>query len=181
MSEKLNPTEVKPESKKSKRGGKRKGAGRKPKGELSNTAKARLTMRQQRFVSEKISGKTDKAAALAAGYSLSTALVACRNVAGAPAVQAEFKRLLAQVVPDEFLVGKLRAGLNATKKTYVTWDGRVSDERRDPDYSTQHKFVDLACKIKQVIPKDEAGEREPLQVVIKVLGMASINVVQGGE
>lgn len=81
-------------------------------------------------------------------------------------VQSEFQRLLKKVVPDEFLVGKIRAGLMATKKTYVVSEGSITAERRDPDYATQHKFVDTVCKLQQLIAPPQEAPAPVVQVAL---------------
>ncbi len=177
----LNPTEVKPESKKSKRGGKRKGAGRKPKGMLSNRADSKLTVKQKMFIAEKLKGASNTQAALTAGYSPATAVAAGRNILDNKNVRSEFQRLFDQVVPNEKLVQRIGEGLDAEHTEFAKSEGKITDQVNTIAWSERRAYAELACKIKQVIPKDEAGEREPLQVVIKVLGMASINVVQGEE
>lgn len=164
MSDEINPAEtIKP---KSKRGGYRPGAGRKPKLEIREPAKAKLSVRQQRVIHEKLKGKSDRAALVAAGYSESTASKFPGEVLNNPAVQSEFQRLLAKVIPDALLIGKLRAGLMARRKTYANFEGRITDERIDADYVTQHKFLDLACRIKNVIPRDSEPDKAPITVQI---------------
>ena len=94
---------------------------------------------------------TGAAAARKAGYS---------DVAGGASVVAskaladpEFRRDL-QAMMDrigatrEKVLTTLREGLDATRKTYATSEGKITDERIDPDWEVRGKFADRAARVR---------------------------------
>ncbi len=50
------------------------------------------------------------------------------------------------------------------------WDGGFTDEKRDPDYFAQHKFLDTALKLKQLIPDESNSDAPQIQVNIVHIG-----------
>jgi hypothetical protein len=71
-----------------------------------------LLRRQRHFILEKLVGKSDKDAALAAGYSLWIAMNTKQKIWSKPGVREEFERLQAEVI--EVYYNRLRSAMNGT-------------------------------------------------------------------
>jgi len=157
--------------KKSKHGGARPGAGRKKKIEISPKAKSKLTIRQQRAVLEKLGGKTDQAALLAAGYAPTTARAAAATVFQHPDVRSEFQRLLTKVVPPEKVILRIAEGLDAKQTKFFQHEGKVTDSRDVVDYGERRAYSELYAKMERLIPQDDAPQAFPdIQVNIIHVG-----------
>src|SRR3990167_1569783 len=90
-----------------------------------------------RLMRELASGKnaTNKAAAIAAGYSPHSASTSASKVLADPQFRAELQALMDRVGATRLKVlTRLNEGLDATRKTYAIADGKITDERSDPDY-----------------------------------------------
>lgn len=70
--------------------------------------------------------------------------------ARAPSVQERLSELM-DSDPDlrnEALLERLKEGLRASKKTYATHEGIITDEKTDPDMPTRQNYLKLAFGVK---------------------------------
>jgi len=87
-----------------------------------------------------------------AGYSPSTANQRSDLVLKNPVIQQTMAQVLDKAgLSDDAIAVKLHELAQATKKTYFSRYGRVTDERTDPDRATQLAAVALTSKIKGII------------------------------
>jgi hypothetical protein len=94
-------------------------------------------------------GKTGKDAARAAGYSPSSAsMIASRSMAD-PDFRTELRAMMDRIgATKEKLMTRINEGLDATAKTYAISDGKITDERVDPDFEVRGKYIDRAAKVR---------------------------------
>jgi len=81
----------------------------------SESKLAMLTPRQRGFVLGKLEGKSDRQAALDAGYAPSTAENTKQKIMSRPEVREAFNELLDEHLPPEKLVRCIVEGLDATQ------------------------------------------------------------------
>jgi len=103
-----------------------------------------MTAKVDRYIQNKLEGMTKKDAAIKAGYSPNTAIAPGQKIESTEAYQ----RACDKYLPDDLIYRKLVEGLDATKVVIAQKDGVITDERVYADYSTRHKYVDSALKIK---------------------------------
>jgi len=77
-----------------------------------------LLRRQRHFILEKLVGKSDKDAALAAGYSLWIATNTKQKIWAKPGVREEYERLKSDIV--EIYYDRLRSAINGTSASLAT-------------------------------------------------------------
>lgn len=116
--------------------------------------KSNLTLRQQRFVGE-FADPTSPAfrnaaeSARLSGYSEQAApnigAELLRNQRVQRAILAAFE---AQGVTPDRLAQVVAEGLSAEETRYFAHDGRVTDERRVPDWHSRHKFAETALRVR---------------------------------
>jgi hypothetical protein len=146
----IKPTESKPatESKPtSTRGGRRPGAGRKPRAVKD-------------IVAAVDSGK----------ITYVRADTAC-------GVRSLFTQLLDEAgASDKKLAQRIAEGLDAEETIFAKHKGKITDRENVVAWSERRAYTELACKIKQVMPKDEESSPQPIQVNIRVLGVGVVTV-----
>lgn len=117
-----------------------------------------LTPKQQKFIAGKATGKSDRQAALDAGYSDSTANQACRAILGSENVRRSFRDLLARRIPPDKLVDRLAEGLSAERTELAKFKGNITDSRDLVDFEQRRKYVELIARMQGLVPKDPEGE-----------------------
>jgi hypothetical protein len=93
-----------------------------------------------------LSGKTKKVAALAAGYSESTA----RNAAAVierPLVRLALQEVVRDAIPPEKIVQRLVEGLDAMDTVVAKYKGKITDKLAVVDLGTRLHYIDLAAKM----------------------------------
>src|SRR5262245_25861347 len=134
-------------------GGKRPGAGRKPKSNDIIAGNDNLTLRQKKYIKARVDGASQTDAAAKAGYSRGTS---ASHIENAPSVREAFKRLLGARIPDEKLAQRLAEGLDATETKFFQKDGVVIDSREVVDFKERRAYVQMAGEILEVLPtKDD--------------------------
>lgn len=114
----------------------------------SESSLARLTARQRSFVVGKMEGKSDRRAALDAGYAVSTAENTKQKIMNRPVVRQVFQDLLDEFLPAEKLVRCIVEGLNATQTKFLYRKGHINKAVVLPDHRVRFLFVILALKLK---------------------------------
>ncbi len=110
---------------------------------------AKVSVRQRKFLAEKLNGKSSAEAARAAGYSESVARKADVRITGNAAVQEAFKQLLDRAgITDEKLARRLAEGIDAKETKFFAHEGRVISTRTVIDYGTRHRYLELVLKLK---------------------------------
>ncbi len=116
--------------------------------------------RQKLAVKYMAEGMTEEKALLKAGYSASYAR------SGNIKIRTGFNDLLEKNLPDAMLFKVHKEGLGASKKVFKNNNesGEVELVGEEPDYSTRHKYLDSAYKIKGKYPKE--GTNVAIQINI---------------
>lgn len=96
-----------------------------------------------------VKGLDKKHSALAAGYSASVA----KNVAHTIEKSKIYDEILELAVPDELLLKKIAEGLRAKKTTF----SRTGNKQLADDFSTRHKYIETALKLKGKLKGFEEG------------------------
>lgn len=97
-----------------------------------------LTPKQARFLSAKLQGKSRPEALKEAGLSAHTST---SRLEGNPNLRAVLLGSMDKHgLTEDFIVSKMKSGLNAKKVLYATKDGVISDVKKVPDNETQHKY-----------------------------------------
>ena len=135
----------------------------------SESSLASLTNRQRNFLVGKLDGKSDRQAALDAGYAASVANNTKQKIMSRPEVRQAFQELLDESLPPEKLVRRIREGLDATQTKLVVRSGRRTEAHVIPDYRVRFLYVVLTLKLKGLdIPPAET--HEPMEVKISWIG-----------
>jgi len=107
-----------------------------------------LTPRQRGFVVGKLEGKSDRQAALDAGYAPSTAENTKQKIMSRPDVREAFEELLDEHLAPEKLVRCIVEGLDATQVKFFSREGDVIETVVLPDHRVRLLFLVLALKLK---------------------------------
>src|SRR5262245_782760 len=107
-----------------------------------------LTPRQRGFVVGKLEGKSNRQAALDAGYAPSTAENTKQTIMSRPDVREAFQELLDEHLPPEKLVRCIVEGLDATQVKFFSQEGDVIETVVLPDHRVRLLFLVLALKLK---------------------------------
>jgi len=112
-------------------------------------------MRRKKYVAGRLSGKSKKASALAAGFSESMAENASAKIETGD-VRRAFQQLARRAVPAEKIVERLQEGLDAT---WITRQGRGRKATRieEPYFRERREYLMLAAQF--------AGYYTPKQVI----------------
>jgi phage terminase small subunit len=114
-----------------------------------------LNPRQLRYLEGVLSGKTKKSAALAAGYSESTA----RNAAAVierPLVRLALQEVVRDAIPPEKFVQRLVEGLDAMDTVVAKYKGKITDKLAVIAWDTRLRYIELAAKMAGYYVEDEA-------------------------
>jgi len=115
--------------------------------------KRRPSAKQQRYVAGVLAGQTRQNAALAAGYSPSTARNLTQNIENAPAVRELLSEALENAgVTLELLAKRCREGLDAMETKFFQYEGRVIESRDVVNFGERRKMVELCCHLKGLFP-----------------------------
>lgn len=133
--------------------------------------------RLKAFAAGVIEGKTQYQAAIDAGYSASTAAVACRVLL--PRAKITFRQILEHYAPLGKQAKKIAEGMDATKKSYFTYEGKVVDSREDADYLVRHKYLELAARLQGTLADDERAA-PAVQVSVQFVRMGGSTGSTGG-
>jgi len=117
-----------------------------------------LTPRQRGFVVGKLEGKSDRQAALDAGYAPSTAENTKQKIMSRPDVREAFEELLDEHLAPEKLVRCIVEGLDATQVKFFSREGDVIETVVLPDHRVRLLFLVLALKLKGWGPAACRGE-----------------------
>jgi hypothetical protein len=105
-----------------------------------------LKPRPRKYLEGILSGKTKKSAALAAGYSESTA----RNAAAVierPLVRLALQEIVREVIPPEKIVQRLAEGLDAMDTVFARYKGKITDQLAVIAWDTRLHYIELAAKM----------------------------------
>lgn len=139
-----------------------------------------MTVKQRKFVKGKLEGKSDQAAALGANYSPMTARVAGNKIAKHPDVIAAFQRAMKKAgITDELLATRMKEGIDAQETKFFQKDGIVTDSRDVVAFGERRAMLELAARMKNLLPKEQAPNVEPL--MIQVVHIAGDMVVHESE
>jgi len=117
----------------------------------------------------KLEGKSDRQAALDAGYAPSTAENTKQKIMSRPEVREAFNELLDEHLPPEKLVRCIVEGLDATQVKFLSREGDVIETVVLPDHRVRLLFLVLALKLKGWdLPPAEASK--PTQIVLRWQG-----------
>jgi len=105
---------------------------------------AELPPRKQRYVEERIAGKTRRAAALDAGYSTSMASHAAEKIETADVRQA-FSALVRETIPPERIAKAISEGLGAMETKFFSSEGSVTDTRDVIAWSERRAYAEMAA------------------------------------
>jgi DNA-binding CsgD family transcriptional regulator len=119
------------------------------------TALLKLDDKQRTIVKAKTEGKTDKEALESAGYSPSYIRNEGKKLIEKPAIQSTLQIIMDNSgITDEFMVGKLKEGMDATR-TIVVKGGKDKPDKiiESSDHSVRHKFIETGLKLKGHLDK----------------------------
>lgn len=110
---------------------------------------AKLDDKERTIVKAKTEGKTDKEALKSAGYSDNYIKSERKKLVQKPAIQSAIAIIMENSgISDEFMVGKLKEGMSATKL-----HGTGSDMVETDDFTTRHKYIETGLKLKGHLDK----------------------------
>ena|SRR3990167_3719072 len=123
------------------------------------------TFKQKKAFKAVLNGSTITKAMVRAGYSKTTA-----STTGKLTNTKGWHELMDENFPDELLAKKHKEGLNATikKPHLIDRDNKgkpIYEYKREEDFSTRHKYLDSAYKLKNRYPKDGDGVEQLKSVV----------------
>ena len=117
-------------------------------------------------------GENQYQAAIAAGYSDSTARNAYRELM--PRAQDVFRRALAQHAPIGKQAKKIAEGMEATETVFFQKDGKVTDSRDVVAWGARHKYLELAAKCQGfLVDNVQLSGKDGEQLVIEVRRMGT--------
>lgn len=119
------------------------------------TALLKLDDKQRIIVKAKTQGKTDKEALQSAGYSPSYIKNEGKKLIDKPVIQSTLAIIMENSgISDEFMIGKLKEGMNATRKIVVKGGkGKPDKIIESDDHSIRHKFIETGLKLKGHLDK----------------------------
>ena len=103
-------------------------------------------VRQKLAFQKVLKGKSIKQAMLEVGYAPSTAVTTTKLTAS-----KGWEELVNKYLPENLLLKKAKAGLDATKTRFTPEGERFIED----DYSTQHKFVETGLKLRGRLNNDD--------------------------
>lgn len=117
----------------------------------------KTTEKQEAFIREKLKGKSDRRAALDAGYAPSVAHHADREIV--PRVEASLREALERVgLRREKLARRLAEGVDAKEIRFFAKDGIVTDQRVVPDLGMRHTYLQTVLKLQgELIEKHQVS------------------------
>jgi len=133
----------------------------------ASASSPKLTMRERKFIAGLAAGKTQKQAAIDAGYSQKSADCLAYQTLQKATVQTAFQKILEkQGITDEKLGEVLAEGLDATKVIACNVIAPNAEGMKDansmtkdfidvPDFIARHKFLDTALKLKRHYPAEQ--------------------------
>ena len=105
-----------------------------------------LTPRQLRYLTARIEGKTKEESKRIAGYSEKSNTHRIENT---NKKNGSLKEALEAVgLTQDYLAEKIKEGVDAHKKNFFAFEGKVTDEREIPDYDVRHKFTKTALEVR---------------------------------
>lgn len=113
-----------------------------------------LTDRQIKYMAARADGKSKKDAARIAGFSETSSTGAIEKSGNLR--KALLMAMEAKGLTSEKLAEKMVKGVDATKRQFFTFNGKVQDEREVPDNETQHKFVKTALEVRGDLVQENA-------------------------
>lgn len=131
-----------------------------------------LNGRQRMYVNGIAAGKTKKQAAIAAGYSVSTANNAAAIIEQG-AVKEAFQELIQQTIPVEKIIERLAEGLDAMETKCFVHEGGVIYSRSLVNFTERRRYLELAVKYggyyveKQQIELADQSDPLPEEQVIR--------------
>lgn len=108
-----------------------------------------LTPKKRRYIQERLKHplKSKKDCAIAAGYSPNTA----HNVA-AKVERGCREKLMESMkrhgISDDYLIKRLKEGLNAKDTKYFAHEGRVRDKKTSIDHNARRSYLDMAFSLR---------------------------------
>jgi hypothetical protein len=131
-------------------GGRREGAGRKPKGTPQNFDRELqgLDPRRAHYVENRLAGQTKKDAALGAGFPASVAEHPGAEIE-TPEVRRALQKAIRAAIPPEKIIQRLAEGLDAEQSQVLTLGG-VNNMRtevlKSPDFRERREYLKLAAE-----------------------------------
>jgi len=125
--------------------------------------------RMQKFVVGIMAGKSQRAAALDAGYAEATANQAYRALM--PRARELFGTMLQEHIPLERQTRLLAEGMEANTTKFFAEKGIVTDEREMVDWTARHNFQRLAAQIQGLLPERmevTGADGEPLKMNVDI-------------
>ena len=108
-----------------------------------------LQQRGRVIAQEIIAGSSQTDALIAAGYTPATARSQGAAIMGNPGIRQTIDQCLDRAgLCDDAIALKLAQLANATKPTYISHNGRITEERIDPDNPIRLSSVALAAKLR---------------------------------
>lgn len=106
---------------------------------------AALTPKKRHYVENRVQGKSKKAAALEAGYSLTMANNAGTKIE-TPEVQEAFSELIRKRIPAEKIIQRIEEGLDAEETKFFQFQGVVMDSKNVVSWSERRAYAELAAE-----------------------------------
>ena len=109
----------------------------------------KLDVKDRKIVKGLTEGKEEKEVLKSVGYSDSYINSERKKIINKPAIQDTLAIIMENTgITDEFMLGKLKKGMDATKL-----HGTGKDSQKVEDFSTQHKFIETGLKLKGHLDK----------------------------
>lgn len=121
--------------------------------------RAGISARAKKFIVEKVKGKTDYAAARAAGFAESTSRNTKQRIWAQTGVQALFRKSLRKAIIPKLIVRRLREGLDAiVERTTISKDfaGRTAASKtKYISHTERRKYIELIVRLGLYVPKED--------------------------
>lgn len=115
-----------------------------------------------KYIKNKISGMSNKEAALKAGYTKSMAAHAAEKIETLEVKKKMIDLMDEAGLSDAQLVAYLKEGLTEANRIQGTGDNFVEI----PDYGVRHKYLTTALEAKELIGGGKGSNKEPIQILI---------------
>ena len=148
-----------------------------------------LSKRKKKYIEGVVKGKSKKDAALAAGYSESTALAAKSHIE-TPDVRAAFREIIRKHVPMEKIGQRIAEGLDAMETKLATFEGEITDSKDLVAWSERRAYAELAAEWGgyfvprseiEVIPVSEMTDEQLLARAAQLTGQLKGNGNSGSQ
>src|SRR5262249_29865626 len=133
-----------------------------------------LSIKERRYLANRLTGKTKHDAAVDAGFSEAIAHNAKAKIEDRPHVRAALEEAVRGAVPISKFLRRLSEGLDATTVKAVAQDGQITDYVEVADYGERRGYLQLIAELGfQVSDSKQPNVTVPIQINVNVRRVGS--------